>query len=116
MEKKTYYVAVAPGEILQDQKALNYEFVIQATDDELDKLQELFEDTSASEISTAARAVIPFREYSHDKENEWYDANLQQIYQMLHQLGTPETRKHIESMNILPHELDPHAADSNIKT
>ncbi|GIP33964.1 hypothetical protein [Paenibacillus sp. J2TS4] len=101
MEKKTYYVAVSHGEILPE-PPFNYEFVIQATDDELDKLQELFEDTSEAATSTAARATIPFREYSHDKENDWYDTNLQQIYQALHYLGTPETRKHIESMNVLP--------------
>lgn len=100
MEKKTYYVAVGPGEILEDPEALNYEFVIQADDDEFDKLQELFEDTATAELRTAGPSLIPFQGNDFI-ENNIYDEQLKDIYRMLHQLGTAKTRKHIESMHIL---------------
>ncbi|WP_409345818.1 hypothetical protein [Paenibacillus sp. MBLB4367] len=101
MDKTTYYVSVGSGQILQDESAAAFEFEIQATDDELNKLQELFEETAEAEISTARRGVTPYLEYSFDKENDLYDYNLREIYRMLHDLGTPETREHIESMHVL---------------
>ncbi|WP_426452398.1 hypothetical protein ACP26L_10090 [Paenibacillus sp. S-38] len=102
MDKKTYYIAVGSGEILEPADSTgNFEFEIQATDEEIDQLAELFEDQDDAEGDTAVRAVIPYRLYHKDKENDVYDANLEEIYRMLHKLGTPETRSHIESMNIL---------------
>jgi hypothetical protein len=102
--KKTYYVAVGPGEILQPQhtETGNFEFEILATDEELDQLQELFEESQEANDDTAVRAHIPFREYHNDKENDAADYYLAQIYLKLHELGTPETKAHIETMNVLP--------------
>ncbi|MDF2962698.1 MAG: hypothetical protein K0S39_4433 [Paenibacillus sp.] len=101
-EKKTYYVAVGPGDILEPAHMHeNFEFEIRATDEERDQLQELFEESQEAHDDTIARAVIPFREYHNDKENDAADYYLTQIYRKLHELGTPETRSHIESMNIL---------------
>jgi hypothetical protein len=102
MEKKTYYVAVGSGEVLENKgDVANYEFEIQATDEELDKLQELFERTDNAAQGTLVRGATPYKEYSFDKENDQYDDDLQDIYRMLHDLGNEATRKHIESMNIL---------------
>jgi len=101
MNKKTYYVTVGSGEILQDPTVAAFEFEIQATDDELHKLQELFEDTAEAELSTALRGITPYLEYSYDKENDLYDYKLREIYQMLHALGSQRTREHIESMHVL---------------
>ncbi|MBU7320664.1 hypothetical protein [Paenibacillus oleatilyticus] len=103
MEKKTYYIAVGSGEILEPEDVTgNFEFEIQATEEEVDKLQEIFEELAMNEEDTAVRAMIPYREYHADKENDAYDWNLTEIYRMLHELGTPDTRKHIEAMNVLP--------------
>jgi hypothetical protein len=103
-KKKTYYVAVSPGEILQPQHSEtgNFEFEIRATEEELDQLQEWFEELQEADDDTAARAHIPFREYHNDKENDAADYYLAQVYRKLHELGTPETKAHIQSMNILP--------------
>lgn len=101
MNKKTYYVTVGSGEIVQDPTVTSFEFEIEATDDELNKLQELFEDTAEAELSTARRAMTPYVEYSFDKENDLYDFKLREIYQMLHALGSQRTREHIESMHVL---------------
>jgi len=37
----------------------------------------------------------------YDKENDAYDYYNKEIYRMIHDLGTEETKKHIESMGIL---------------
>ncbi len=105
MEKKTYYIAVGSGEILEPEDVTgNFEFEIRATEEEVDKLQEIFEELAMNEEDTAARALIPFREYHLDKENDAYDWNLTELYRMLHELGTPDTKSHIEAMNVLPRQ------------
>ncbi|CAG7624564.1 hypothetical protein PAESOLCIP111_02636 [Paenibacillus solanacearum] len=100
--KKTYYITVGSAEILEPEDVIgNFELEILATEDEIDQLEELFDDRLDSEEASAVRSHIPFREYHHDEPNDDYDRSLAQIYKLLHQLGTPETKKHIESMNIL---------------
>ncbi|MFE5319147.1 hypothetical protein ACFQ88_10595 [Paenibacillus sp. NPDC056579] len=102
MDKKTYYVAVASGEILEPEDMNgNFEFEILANEEDIDQLQELFEEQAEAHDDTAARAMIPIREYHNDKENDAADYWLREIYRKLHALGTPETKQHIESMNIL---------------
>jgi len=98
--KRTYYVAVGPGQILTDHEAAAFEFAIRATEAEIDKLEELFQevqDADEDEISDFSGSPL----VSDSPENETYDALLKDIYRMLHKLGTDETRTHIESMNIL---------------
>ncbi|TDF95900.1 hypothetical protein [Paenibacillus piri] len=101
-KKKTFYIAVGSGEILEPADMLgNFEFEIRATDEECDQLQELFEESQEANDDTIARAMIMAREYHLDKENDAADYYLTQIYRKLHELGTPETRKHIEKMDVL---------------
>ncbi|MFH5185432.1 hypothetical protein ACHHV8_23835 [Paenibacillus sp. TAB 01] len=102
MDKKTYYIAVASGEILEPKDMTgNFEFEILASEEEIDQLQEMFEDSAEAQDDTAARAMIPVRDYHLDKENDAADYYLTEIYRKLHELGTPETKSHIESMNVL---------------
>jgi len=102
-EKKTFYVSVGHGEILEPSSMTgNFEFEINATDEERNQLEELFEESLEAQDDTVARAMIPMREYHNDKENDAADYYLTQIYAKLHELGTSETKSHIESMNVLP--------------
>lgn len=100
MEKKTYYISVGSGDIVREKDVTNFEFEIQATEEELNELEELFEEKEEAELGSARRAVTPYYEYHNDGENDAYDASLKDIYKMIHKLGTPETRSHIESMHI----------------
>jgi hypothetical protein len=99
-DRKTYYVSVGAGQVLEDPEAASFEFAIHANEAELDKLQELFEETQDADEDEA----LSFRGnpmVSDTPENDTYDALLKEIYRMLHDLGTYETKQHIESMNIL---------------
>lgn len=99
MEKKTYYIAVGSGEMPEPEEATgNFKFEIQATEEEVVKLQEMFEELTTNEEDTAMRATISNRS---DKENNADGWSLTEIYRMLHELGTPDTRKHIEAMNVI---------------
>lgn len=101
MDKKTYYVSVQSESIMENQGDSGYEFEIKASEREVGKLQELFEELDDWDNATAVRAHIPYVQYHDDPENDAYDKYLQAIYQKIHELGTPDTRQHIESMGIL---------------
>lgn len=101
-EKKTYYVSVQAGTMLEDKGAAAFEFEIRATEKELDKLRLVFEEMEDAASDTFFRSGIPGVPYHHDQENDVYDDAMVRVYRMIHELGTPETKKHIEEMGILP--------------
>ncbi|MCD9022750.1 hypothetical protein [Cohnella silvisoli] len=99
-ERKTYYVAVGARQILEDREAASFEFAIHANEDELNKLQELFEESQdADEDEAFSFKGLPT--VSDVPDNDTYNALIKEIYHMLHKLGTPETKRYIEAMNIL---------------
>ncbi len=99
-ERRTYYVSVGPGQILENPEAAAFEFAIHATEAEIDKLEELFQESrDADEDEIFKFSGSPA--VSDTPHNETYDALFKDIYRMLHELGTQETKRHIESMNIL---------------
>jgi rubrerythrin len=101
MDKKTYYVTVQYGEIMEDPTAFNYDFVINASEEELDQLQELFENTADAELATYTHSYALSLSTYYNEENTTYDNSLREIYKKLHELGTTETKEHIEKMNII---------------
>jgi hypothetical protein len=101
MEKTKYYVSVQAQSILSEQGAAAYELVILATDREVAQLQELFDNEEEAENATFFRGMAPGIPYHIDNENDVYDYYLIEIYKKIYELGTPETRSHIEGMNIL---------------
>lgn len=99
-DRKTYYVAVGARQALEEKEAAAFEFSIEANDQELLTLQELFERTAdADEDSTFSVSGWPT--VSDRPDHTEYDADIQKIYKMLHKLGTAETKRHIEEMNVL---------------
>jgi len=101
MEKKTYYVTVSTGEVLDSKENINYDFEIMADQEELDQLQELFEETDNTSQNSYGTSYVPWNVYYNNEANEEYDYFLTEVYRMIHKLGTQETRNHIESMHIL---------------
>jgi hypothetical protein len=101
-QKKTYYIDVGTGEISKSATDSTWSYKIQATNEEINGLRELFEQNYSNELGTFVRAHIPFAEYHHDRDNDAYDSTIQQVYSMIHQFGDEEAKNHIESMNILP--------------
>lgn len=100
MDRKTYYVSVQAGTVLEDQGAAAYEFEIQATEKEKNRLQEIIGYKEMVEKGTFFRSHVPAIQYHVDNENDDYDYYLTAIYKLIHALGTPETRRTIEQMGI----------------
>ncbi|MGV3489054.1 MAG: hydrolase [Tuberibacillus sp.] len=100
MEKKRYYVKVGTGEILPEKTLSEWEFEIEATPEEAGQLEHLFSKTDHESFTNFFKAHVPLREF-YEEENIPYDKKLQQVYQLLYDLGTEETKEHIRSMDIL---------------
>lgn len=98
MDKKTYYVSVQAGSVLENEGDAAYEFEIVATEDEVDDLIERFEMLSDADNSTAFRAILPALPYHQDVEHDTYDWALTDIYRRLYELGTEETKRVIADM------------------
>jgi hypothetical protein len=102
LEKKKYYLTVGhSGEIMEDPTASTYELEIEATPEEIADLEKMYRQLQRSDTDTFWRAHIPFLQYHYDQDNDEYDQRLTDIYRMIHKLGTPETKQHIESMGLL---------------
>lgn len=105
MPKKRYYVSVQSDAILENQGDAAYEFEIDADEEEISRLQELFDGKQQADNYAFGRAHIPFLEYHHDRENDVHDFYLKEVYGLIHELGTPETKRHIESMGVLDRNI-----------
>jgi len=101
MERQKYYVSVQAHTIMANQGDAGYEFEIEATPDDLGRLNELFEELEDFDEASYIRNQLPGIPYNYDSENDGYDYFLKEIYRTLHQLGTAETKDHIATMNIL---------------
>ncbi|TXK80020.1 hypothetical protein [Paenibacillus sp. N3.4] len=102
MDKKSYFVSVQSGTIMENQGDSSYELEIKATQDEVEQLGEIFEEMDnfdqSSAIQVSAAVAIA---YHHDESNDGYDYYLKEAYRMINDLGTEDTKRHISTMNIL---------------
>jgi hypothetical protein len=98
MEKTKYYVAVQAKSIFRDQRQAAYELEVVATDEEIKKLRKLLDSLGESEQATYFRSMNLGIPYHQDNENDTYDYYLRQIYNMINELGTAETKEHISSI------------------
>jgi hypothetical protein len=99
--KKTYYITLGSGEIMQRATDSPWSFKISATDEEITKLRELFDQNYATEWQNYFRAHVPYVQYHYDRENDAYDETLGEIYKMIYELGDEEAKQHIRNIGIL---------------
>lgn len=98
--RKTYYVAVGSGEVLEDKGAAAFEFEIRANEAELNRLQKVFAEM-ASDDESAMYRYSGWLSASEEEMNAVTDGHLRNIYRLLYELGTEETKRHIAAMNVL---------------
>lgn len=101
MPKKKYYVSLQAKTVTEHQGDAAYELEIEATPEDIEQLYELIDAQDEADLSDFFRlhSLDPIKD--EVQPNEGFDYNLTEIYRLLHRLGTPETRSHIESMNVL---------------
>lgn len=100
-EKKRYYVSVQAMTVMEQQGEAAYELEIEATPDEVEVLLELFESKSDADFRNYIRMHNPQVIWDEIIHQEMHDVKLAEAYRLIHKLGTPETKRHVESMNVL---------------
>ncbi|CAI6045014.1 hydrolase [Cohnella sp. JJ-181] len=100
MGKSTYYVSVQARTINTQRGDAAYEFEIEAGDEELVQLRELFDSMDEFDQAGYWRAHLPYLEYHNDAENDGYDYYLKEVYNRLSEWGTEETKRHIATMDV----------------
>ncbi|UII55297.1 hydrolase [Cytobacillus spongiae] len=106
-QKKTYYIDIGSGEISQSETSSTWSYKIEATDNDIIELRELFEQNYSTDWQNFFRAHVPYVQYHFDRENDAYDRTMTKVYEMIHKLGNEEAKRHIESMGILTEENPP---------
>ncbi|QHT62105.1 hypothetical protein GXP70_20400 [Paenibacillus lycopersici] len=103
-DRKPYYVSVQAGSILEDPTAAAYELAITANEEELNRLQELLEEySSMDEKQVMDYWTNPFIGAGVDNDrllNEGTDGLIVDIYRLLYELGTDETKHHVATMGL----------------
>ncbi|TYP73889.1 hypothetical protein BCM02_106168 [Paenibacillus methanolicus] len=101
LERKTYYVSVQAGSVLEDPAVAAFELEIRANEEELDQLEELFDDLATEDEAEVVHFhKHPFGSADTDHLSDGVDSILVEIYKLLYDLGTPETRVHIAKMGL----------------
>ncbi|MBB3109862.1 hypothetical protein FHS18_001925 [Paenibacillus phyllosphaerae] len=99
--RKTYYVSVQAGSVLEDPTAASFELEIRANEEEIDQLQELFDDIATEDESEFIHFhKHPYGSKDTDHLSDGVDNLLVDVYKLLYELGTPETRVHIAKMGL----------------
>nr|WP_306812662.1 hypothetical protein [Paenibacillus soyae] len=87
---------------MADREAAAYELEINANDEEVARLRELFEElASMDEAEVAHFGLTPYEDSGDGAMNSASDEIISRIYKVLHDCGTKETKRHIETMGIL---------------
>lgn len=100
-EKSTYYINIGSGEISRSSTDSPWNFKIEATDEEITRLRQIFDENYNVEWAGFWRAHVPIMEYHHDRPNDDYDKHMIEVYRMIHELGDQEAKQHIDKMGIL---------------
>ncbi|ANE47770.1 hypothetical protein SY83_17440 [Paenibacillus swuensis] len=101
MEKETYYISVAEAFVRKETYGENYEFVIRATEEEAESLMEHMNTLQTDDEKSHFKAMIPYKSNETDSTNLEFKDDMKTLYRKIHELGTEETKQHIESMNIV---------------
>lgn len=101
MKKQKYYVGVGSGQITRQPETTDWEFEIEATEEQIARLRELFERANKQNLDIAYLVLHPLegRKEEHDLKN--YDHTLQEIYRIIYELGSEETKQFIRENQMI---------------
>lgn len=98
--KKSYFVSVQALTIHENKEDAAFEFEINASQQEVAHLNAIFEKIKNADYASYWSTHLPYIPYHHDPDNDVYDHSLIEAYRAIHDLGTFETKAHIQSMGL----------------
>jgi hypothetical protein len=100
MDKERYYVSVTAHTITKE-PSMTDQLTVLATDKERDYLESLLEQEEHNDDRTHLRAMVPYKSADHDPSTNKYNDKLRSIYRYIYKIGTIQTKRHIEYMDII---------------
>ena len=94
-----YFIGINNDTITQKNADQNAAYTIYANDEELKEIRRKLEKMEDASLSSFFRAHIPIKPYHEDPQNDAYDDGLNELFQMLYELGDEETKDHIRSLD-----------------
>jgi hypothetical protein len=107
MDKERYYVSVSTY-MVGKEPSLTDQFIVLATEDERNHLLALLSREQNAMEQIYIREQLPYKSEDHNNLATGYKGNRVEIYRYIYEIGTIETKRHIEYMDILqqPRSLD----------
>jgi len=102
--RQVYYVDVQARRLYTQPDISSYHLVITANDYEVRAIEEQFRNINERDEHSLQRMVlfsVADEEQPVGPNNDALNDNMRTLFSLLHERGTEETRKFIESMNIL---------------
>lgn len=106
MQKNLYFVSVGGRSVLADQRAASYEWIIQATQEQVENLQGLLMLMQEKEEEAFPGYVFPWPDTEEASVNVLYEEALQNVYNEIYRLGTKDTRGHLIQYGIVRHQVN----------
>ncbi|WP_217589104.1 hydrolase [Lentibacillus saliphilus] len=101
MNRKKYYINIGTTEISQVPYGNNTDFVVYATQSEIVTLRSLMDHMHQADMGSFFRSYVPIMSYHNDRFNHEHDDGLTKAFTLIYQLGSDQTKKHIEEMGVL---------------
>lgn len=100
MDKQRYYVSVSAN-MVGTEPSLTDQLTVLATDAERNELVSLLNREQKNNDTTYIRAQIPYKSADHDRGTRRFNDSMLDVYRYIYKIGTIETKRHIEYMDIL---------------
>lgn len=75
-------------------------YTIEADDMEIFQLRKKFNDIQDADAGTYIRSHVPFVPYHQDGENDAYDQGLQEVIDIIYELGTDKTKQDLQEIGL----------------
>ncbi|CAM3079611.1 hypothetical protein PASE110613_15705 [Paenibacillus sediminis] len=100
-DKRLYFVSVIGRSILQNPESAEYEWEIEATDEQAEDLRYWLGQIQETEEDGFADYVFPWPNSPEHIVNGKLQDTVNQVYHLIYELGTLKTRRQIEELKIL---------------
>ncbi len=101
MDRERYYVNLNSRNITKEPYGSTGNYIIYASKEEVGQLRAKMNEMYDSDFISFWRAHVPFVPYHLDTSNDTYDANINEAFQMVYDLGEEETKAALLDMGVL---------------
>lgn len=103
MDKQNYYVSIHGRSVLSDEAAAPYEWVIHATHEQAEEVQQMMEDMEEHSEDGVTGYMFPWPDTPEAATNANFQHSVNGVYEKIYEYGTEDTRRHLANFGIIDH-------------